>query len=165
MKKTVNDIAFGVERAYSAYTTHMANHLDRMKKFRENGYITQELRNDFEFDRDQPLSNFKEFVAALPDHDGDFQIDADGYNISISFSSRKVITDFAIDKLRAQAGSVILQFHHYLSASHVLYFMRNNNMEEIEEIHYNALYYAHQYQLLHSNVTPEGFNESFEVTQ
>lgn len=165
MKKTVSDISFGVERAYSAYTINMANHLDRMKKFRENGYITQELRNDFEFDRDQSLSDFKEFVAAIPDHEGDFQIDTDGYNITITFFGRKVITDFAIDKLRAQAGSVILQFHHYLAASHVLDFMRNNNMEEIEEIHYNALYYSHQFQLLQSNVTPDGFNESFEVAQ
>lgn len=153
-----DDLALRIENAYASFSRQRNEHNRRVAQFREKGYIAETRRVDFECKRDLSLTQFKAFVASLPDLDDeiDISIDDDGLSVYI-YEERQLRDREALDKLWSWAASAITQYRYYLANQHVLQYMTERNIEVLTEHHYQGLLNLKMYELETDRVVPEEF--------
>lgn len=159
MKYTLKDIENGIEQSYAVFARHRADNDHKMAEFRARGCIFETRRVDFECKRDVTLTQFKEFVANLPDNDEEIDISFDGDELNIHvYESHIVKGQDALDKLWGWSAFHIAQYRYYLVAKHVHEYMIENNLEVLSETHYQSVRYKKLLELEQNNVLPEGFD-------
>lgn len=159
MNYTQEEISRRIESTYAIFARQRGEHAQRMEEFRVKGYISEHRRVDFECRRDITMTNYKEFVANLPDLDDEIEISFDGDLMSFYvYQNHQLRAPEALDKLWAWSATAIAQYRYYLANQHILIHMIEKNIEVLTEHHYQGLLHMKMHELETDNVIPEGFN-------